>query len=165
MHWPPCLLSVDHPSSQVRDFTCPAACPHFCTPKSHPKYPGHLSTSSCLPRYHLFINSPNPFAVRRSFSIPGAGFSCPANHPHHHTPRSHPECLDPLSISLNSRAHLRPTSNDTPNQFIVSWPKPLWPSVFQQPRRECRKATTLNILYSRRKHMAFSFGISSNSCI
>ena len=70
---------------------------------------------SLMPPFHQLTI---PFAVRRSFSIPEAGFPCPANHPHHHTPRSHPECLDPLSISLNSRAHLQPLPNDTQNQFI-----------------------------------------------
>ena len=66
---------------------------------------------SLIPPFHPLTI---PFAVRRSTSIPGAGFSCPATHPHRHTPRSHPECPDHLSTSSNSRAHLRPTFKDTP---------------------------------------------------
>ena len=37
------------------------------------------------------------------------------------------------------------------NQFIGRWPKPLWPSVFQQLQRKCWEATKLDIFYNRRK--------------
>mgnify|MGYP000975908638 CR=1 FL=1 len=104
---------------------------------------------SLMPPFHQLTI---PFAVRRSFSIPEAGFSCPATHPHHHTPRSHPKCPDHLSTSSNSRAHLRPTFQDTPKiGSLKSWPKPLCPSVHKQSRRKCRNPTKLDIFSNRRK--------------
>ena len=43
------------------------------------------------------------------------------------------------------------------NQFIERWPKPLWPSVFQQPRRKCWEATKLDYFLQPTETRCFEF--------
>ena len=56
----------------------------------------HIFLHSLIPTFHPLTIT---FAVQRSFSIPGAGFSCPTTRSHYHTSRSHPKRLDYLSTS------------------------------------------------------------------
>ena len=124
------VMTQTHPYPFILIHTVDSPCE---APANYCRWSDELSSTCCPVRTFLspcraFLDRPLKMTSLKLLFLK-AIFSRPLAYPHVRPPRSHKWCLNPLSTSPNSRAHLWPTSNDAVHlrlHNVVSWDVGSW---------------------------------------